>query len=278
MKKTSSVETVNQEYAYVYYSDSTAFAAGDTLDVITSDGNSASLPITNLGIAFEGEPNHAFGGAPANQRLLVEAWRGSYYFYWIAGVETASDANGHFDVGFSPAYLRNYCAHISFSHPCVTGRVTYYTPAGHALTAIGQTTPVAPDRLEPDNTFTQATSYTAPQTHTLHTTSDVDLVTFTISPEDVNRRTSYLIQLSELGWDMNISIEVYDANYKPLATKTEREHDGSSVSLEWTPQSAGQYYLYISSGDAYSAGKCDSSYTLTLFPVRTRLRFPLVRR
>jgi hypothetical protein len=266
-------------YAYLNGSTPVTITQGDILQVRTGDGVSISLPIPLLTVNADGVNNRIYGKSPANEPVWPEARRrynwGSYSYSWIV----IADGSGNYSASFNGLYWWRDCSPVNVGHRCIQPAVHYYNAAGHQIWLEGPyPPPVGPDIYESDDISTTARAYTGIQSHTFHTVTDTDWVTFTVPQADVDKGVSYRIETFNLGWGMATRVTLYDANMNWLGDWWGYENRGRGVSAQWTPSAAGVYYLEIAPPSSYYGGYCDAVYDLMILPVRGQIYLPLVLR
>jgi hypothetical protein len=266
-------------YAYLNGGTPVTITQGDILQVRTGDGVSISLPIPLLTVNADGVNNRIYGKSPANEPVWPEARRrynwGSYSYSWLV----TADGSGNYSASFNGLYWWRDCSPVNVGHRCIQPAVHYYNAAGHQIWLEGPyPPPVGPDIYESDDISTTARAYTGIQSHTFHTVTDTDWVTFTVPQADVDKGISYRIETFNLGWGMATRVTLYDANMNWLGDWWGYENRGRGVSAQWTPSAAGVYYLEITPPSSYYGGYCDAVYDLMILPVRGQIYLPLVLR
>jgi hypothetical protein len=266
-------------YAYLNGSTPVTITQGDILQVRTGDGVSISLPIPLLTVNADGVNNRIYGKSPANEPVWPEARRRYYWGYYSYSWIVTADGSGNYSASFNGLYWWRDCSPINVGHRCIQPAVHYYNAAGHQIWLEGPyPPPVGPDIYESDDISTTARAYTGIQSHTFHTVTDTDWVTFTVPQADVDKGVSYRIETFNLGWGMATRVTLYDANMNWLGDWWGYENRGRGVSAQWTPSAAGVYYLEITPPSSYYGGYCDAVYDLMILPVRGQIYLPLVLR
>jgi len=268
-------------YYYAYLSSGTpvTITQGDVVQVRTGDGVSVSLLIPLLTLNADVANNRIYGKSPANEPVWPEVRRpynwGYYSHAWIVN----ADSSGNYSASFNGLYWSYDCSSVNVGHRCIQPAVYYYNAAGHRVWLEGPyPPPVGPDIYESDDISTTARAYTGIQSHTFHTVTDTDWVTFTVPQADVDNGVPYRIETFNLGWGMATRVTLYDANMNWLSTWWGYEDRGRGVSARWTPSAAGVYYLEIAPPSSSYGGYCDAVYDLMILPVRGQIYLPLVLR
>jgi hypothetical protein len=276
---TTTSSSVGDYWGYLSGDTPVTITQGDILQVRTGDGVSVSLPIPLLTANADGVNNRIYGKSPANEPVRPEVRRrynwGYYSYSWIV----TADGSGNYSASFNGLYWSRDCSSVNVGHRCIQPVVRYYNAAGHQIWLEGPyPPPVGPDIYESDDISTTAHAYTGIQSHTFHTVTDTDWVTFTVSQADVDKGVSYQIETFNLGWGMATKVTLYDANMNWLDNWWGYENRGRGVSAQWTPSAAGVYYLEITPPSSYYGGYCDAVYDLMILPVRGQIYLPLVLR
>jgi hypothetical protein len=256
---------------------------GDTVTVQTWDGDSASVPIPALTANVDGADNEIYGHSPADEPVEVSARR--YYqwgWYGKSQVVTA-DAAGDYSAGFDDEYWYRYghCYTVDVGHPCIQPNLTYHNADGHAVQFTGpRPTPVGPDAYETDDSYTNPSNYAGVQSHTFHTVTDTDWVSFTVSAEDVSNTVPYRIETFNLGWGMATQVNLWidGPGSALLHSWTGSEDGGKGVAVLWTPTLTGTHWLEIRPPSPSYAAYCDAVYDLQIMPLRGIIYLPLVIR
>jgi hypothetical protein len=267
-------------YYYGYLSSSTpvTITQGDIVQVQTGDGVSVSLPIPLLTANVDGTNNRVYGKSPANEPVRPEARRRYNWGYTYYSQIVTADGSGNYSASFNGLYWWD-CSSVNVGHRCIQPVVRYYNAAGHQVWMEGPyPPPVGPDIYESDDISTTARAYTGIQSHTFHTVTDTDWVTFTVFQVDVDNGVTYRIETFNLGWGMATRVTLYDANMNWLGGWWGYENRGRGVSARWTPSAAGVYYLEIAPPSSSYGGYCDAVYDLMILPVRGQIYLPLVLR
>jgi len=268
-------------YAYLSSGAPVTITQGDIVQVQTGDGVSVSLPIPLLTANADGVNNRVYGKSPANDPVWPEARRRyswGYGYYSYSQIVTA-DGSGNYSASFDGLYWSRDCSPVNTGHRCIQPSVRYYNAAGHQIWLEGPSPrPVGPDIYESDDISTTARAYTGIQSHTFHTVTDTDWVTFTVSQADVDNEVPYRIETFNLGWGMATWVTLYDADMNWLGGWWGYENRGRGVSARWTPSAAGVYYLEIAPPSGSYGGYCDAVYDLMILPVRGQIYLPLVLR
>ncbi len=251
---------------------------GDTLQVQTGDGDSASLSIPELTFSVDAAGNRLYGRSPASQPLQSELIR-HYNGPWsINRYSFTADAFGDYSAGFNGLYWERDCSAVAVGHSCVLPLIYYYDDAGHNVWLEGAyPLPATADAYEDDDLNLHASAYGGIQAHTFHIAGDTDWISFTVPVEDVDDNVPYLIETLDLGWGMATNVELYNSSMGLLGAWYAIESAGRGVSMWWTPAVAGIYYLKIWPGGGFFP-YCDAVYRLQVLPRRSALYLPLVAR
>lgn len=267
---------------WVYLDSGTIITTGDVVQVQTSDGDSVSIPVPLLTANKDGANNRIYGKAPANEPVRPQARR-RYNWGWYSIYQNAvADNSGNYSASFNGLYWYRspVCYPVDMGYRCAQAAVYYYRPDGHQVWIEGAPPqPVEPDLYESDDITTTARAYTGVQSHTFHTVTDTDWVTFTVPQADVDNGVPYRIETFNLGWGMGTVVRLYDASLNwPLREWWGYEDRGRGVSARWTPTVSGTYYLEIRPPSDSYAAYCDAVYDLMILPERARVYLPLVLR
>ncbi|NTV62682.1 MAG: hypothetical protein HGA65_03970 [Oscillochloris sp.] len=119
---------------------------------------------------------------------------------------------------------------------------------------------IAPDAFEPDDTSVTATSFTVngtAQTHTFHTTSDFDMVSFSAVAN-----TTYTLYTSNLGTNADTVLVLYDS-LGTTALASNDDYIGYGSQIVWTAPSTGDYLLLARPYGA-TGGRVSTNYDLAI--------------
>ena len=204
-------------------------------------------------------------------------------YNWGAHISSqviTAGTSGNYSASFNGLYWSRDCSAVDVGHRCTQPAVRYYNSAGHQVWLEGPSPqPVGPDIYESDNISTTARAYTGIQSHTFHTITDTDWITFTVPQADVDDGVPYRIETLNLGWGMATRVRLYATDGTTLLGEwTGYEDDGRGVSVLWTPTAAGTYYLEVSPPSSSYAAYCDAVYDLMILSVRGQIYLPLVTR
>ncbi|NLF02951.1 MAG: hypothetical protein GX601_18460 [Anaerolineales bacterium] len=122
--------------------------------------------------------------------------------------------------------------------------------------------PPAYDAYESDDEAALASPYQGTQSHSFHSSEDVDWVRLTVPSFDVARGVSYRIETRNLGWGMDTVLELYDTDG---ATHLVQNDDGGAEfasQIRWTPTFEGTYYVKVRPYSSQSTAYCDAYYDL----------------
>jgi hypothetical protein len=100
------------------------------------------------------------------------------------------------------------------------------------------------DAFEPDDDFASARAIAvdgAPQTHTFHTSTDVDFVYF-----EAEEGQKFVMETGDLQGECDTVLSLYDQSGTELAYDDDAGEEALSSRIEWTAESAGTYYVKIS--------------------------------
>jgi hypothetical protein len=281
--KASYTGTTSSNGYYGGYLLNAAIAQGDTLQVQTSDNDSATVTIPELTVNKNTGTNQVVGRSPANQPVETRLWRQVYDPDYEEidsyGVLRIATANNTSDYAASYSGLNwDDCAAVQIGHPCTQAQATYYNALGHGV--LMYTPPpatVTADLYEMDDLSTSASSYIGIQHHTFHVVTDMDWITFTVPPQDVINAVQYRLTSSNVGAGVSSEAILYDTDgTTPLMTGY--SYNGYPFYLSFTPTAAGTYYLRIRQSDPYFIPYCDAMYDLTISAERFKIYLPLILR
>ncbi len=253
-------------------------AQGDIVQVQTGDGDSVALPIPELTANADAVENRVYGRSPAGEPVRPEVRQ---YSRWgledsYSQIATADDA-GVYSASFSGLYWWD-CSPVDLGHRCAQAAACYYDPAGHGIWVEGPyPPPVGPDIYESDNISTTASAYTGIQSHTFHTITDTDWVTFTVPQADVDG-VSYRIETLNLGSGMDTYLYLYDTDGVTELARDDDSGSGQASLIVWTPPASGTYYVKVRPFSGSSTAYCDAVYDLMILPMRGQIFLPLVLR
>jgi len=251
---------------------------GDVLIVETGDGDYVALTIPQLTVYADGTNNTVFGTSPPNEPVIAQIRRYDHLVWYHYYRPAVADSSGDYTALFNGLYWWD-CSPVSTGHWCAQPAAYYYNDAGHLVWVEGpEPQPVEPDAYENDDDADHARTYTGVQSHTFHTGTDADWVTFTVPQEDVESGTPYLVKMFNMGMGLAMRVHLYDAGMNLLEDWLGYGGRERSISFGWTPPGAGTYYLEMAPlGSAYG-GYCDALYNLLILPVRGEVYLPLVMR
>jgi len=266
---------------YLYDSQPVTISQADTVRVVAGGDDSADVPIPALDAHADGVNNRVYGVAPANELVSV-SMRRTYMWGWYGWSRYVTvDSSGNYSTGFDGLYWYRDCSLVDAGHPCAQPAVTYYMPVGHRILYEGPyPDPVGPDAYEVDDTYLQATPYTGVQSHSFHTVTDTDWISFTVPAADIANQVRYQVKTFNLGWGMATQVHIYHANtiVMPLFTATGYENRGMGVDVSWMLPETGVYYVEILPPSSSYAAYCDAIYDVMILPQRARVFLPLVLR
>lgn len=258
--------------SFAYFTSSSAFQAGDTIEVdglgaeATSNAEITLTPLTAMGDTAR---NAVYGVMPPSTQGIAWLSRRTPNYWWWIGSMMFSTESGQYDVEFwSDNYWggnwRQRCFNVLIGDRCAVAAVEYLTPSSHSVELSVASRPgAAADTWEPDNTAATAKAHAgAARTHTFHTTTDVDWVKVTV-PTWVVGRPVYLRAL-KMGWGVQVNLHLYQADGVtpvPYDVLYYREHD---TFILWRPQAAGTYLLRVTPEDEDATAHCDAYYDLRL--------------
>jgi hypothetical protein len=262
------------------YTGSVTITTGNVLRVATGGGDQVSLTIPELTANADPATNSVYGQAPAETPVIASVRRYYPWGYYLTRQATTSDANGEYSASFDGEYWWRDCSAVDLEHRCTQPAVDYYTADSHRITTIGPfDNSIAPDAYEPDDSHLAATTYEGVQSHTFHTVTDTDWISFTVSAADVTAGTEYHLRTFNLGWGMGTRVRVYyfESIGVPIAEWTGYEYqDGIDVS--WTPIKAGRYYVEVSPPNGSYTSYCDAVYDVAIDIVRGEIFLPMLVR
>jgi hypothetical protein len=251
---------------------------GDTLQVQTGDGDSASLTIPELTANTDAVNNRVYGKSPAGKSVRARVRRHYNYGWYSYSRYTTADGSGNYSAAFDGLYWSYDCSAVDVGHQCAQPAAYYYDTADHSIWVEGaEPPPVGPDIYEDDNTYATANAYDGAQSHTFHTYTDTDWISFTVPAEDVTNAVLYRIETSNLGWGMDTYLYLYDTDGSTLLEENDDWYDLESR-IEWTPPVTGTYYVLVEPYDSDNTEYCDAVYDLMILPVRSQIYLPLVLR
>jgi len=253
----------------------TTFQAGDIVHILTNDGNSADLTIPDLSVWINPAQNRIEGHGPPNTVLVADFLQDRHYpadsgYPYL--VQT--DSQGSFSVDVDNLFWAS-CYPLSSSDPCAHVSVTYTDSNGFAITAQGpHPAPIAADDYEMDNTLQSARLYSGTiEQHTFHASGDQDWISISIMPKDVGRPLLFQINNFERG--MNVTAALFNADGTKLFDNTDL-WSKEIHSFAYQFSAPGIYFLQLTPGSLFSAGLCDSRYSIGIDLYQ--LYFPVVRR
>lgn len=253
-------------------------AQGDVVTVQTGDGDNVSLTVPELTLNTDATNNRIYGKSPASQPVTVGVSRVYNWGSYTYRQTTTADGSGNYSASFANLYWTRDCSVVNLGHRCIRPYVTYRYPSGHSVgLSAPYPPPVAPDLYESDDVSTTARAYTGVQSHTFHTYTDTDWVTFTVPVGDVGN-VQYRIRTFNMGWGLYMQTALYDPNMNLLGGGW--GFPDPSYETRFTPTLPGTYFLKIAPWLAYPGygGYCDAVYDLMILPVRAQVYLPLVVR
>lgn len=269
---------------YFEFSFSEPPLPGDVLEIVTNDGNFHSLVIPTITANLDPVGRQIFGQAPAYSQVDVTVYRATTDYSYGLQIFPYSSGAGEYSATLpTELYWSFDCSVADLTHPCI-GFSAWTDDSDHFNFAIyDRPEPAAPDEYEADNAYTVASTYTTVQQHSLHSEDDEDWIKFTVTTEDVLAGRAFNFASTQLGWNMDLYIELFGSDGVTLIDSDYRENsDGSGIGprIEKKFSSAGEYYLRIHSKptevDADNdGGYCDSVYTIFR---EEYVYLPLVRR
>jgi hypothetical protein len=243
---------------------------GDTVKVKPQGISTYSLSIPKLTVQEAPAQNAVKGHAPANAALKVELDQPATWYGW--GVLTTADTNGDYVADFDGVY--DYDCIEAQVGACTQPKTTYYNDDGHSVYIWGpEPADVSADAFEPDDVYTEATSYAGMQSHTFHTITDTDWISFTVTADEVG--SVYYLQTTNLGVRANTKLYLYDTDgVKQLESDT--SYSPAASEIAWTPSVSGTYYVEVTPYNNLHTEGCGSTYDF--FIARHRVYLPLVMR
>jgi hypothetical protein len=236
-------------------------ANGNSVFVSTAGGESTWITYSDLSLTRDAAANAVTGVAPA-----AGVVRATLNRIGLNATRNAATGPGNaFSVGFA-GVLTQGCVAAAAGQACTYALADFVYPAGHTVTA-RQAPPavIGPDAYETgagDNTRLSAAPYFAPQSHTVHASSDVDWVRFEVPAENVG--LGYVFRFTNQGLGFIPTMRVYGAGPQALYTGVRFDLPTTDTVFSFVPSSAGTHYLEIRS----SVANCESNYTLDIRPVR----------
>jgi hypothetical protein len=250
--------TTSADGAFAY---TTPLANGNSVFVSTAGGESTWITYSDLSLTRDAAANAVTGVAPA-----AGVVRATLNRIGLNATRNAATGPGNaFSVGFA-GVLTQGCVAAAAGQACTYALADFVYPAGHTVTA-RQAPPavIGPDAYETgagDNTRLSAAPYFAPQSHTVHASSDVDWVRFEVPAENVG--LGYVFRFTNQGLGFIPTMRVYGAGPQALYTGVRFDLPTTDTVFSFVPSSAGTHYLEIRS----SVANCESNYTLDIRPVR----------
>ncbi|MBW7959757.1 MAG: hypothetical protein H3C69_09390 [Candidatus Promineofilum sp.] len=263
---------------YIFFTLPETVRAGDYLKIegLESEaGLSAEMTLQSLTYYIEPSGYTVQGNLTPDYRIKIWVARVTNAVRWWSDRWTYSDENGHFSLDVLFPYLGGDgqlpCVLMSIHDPCVTLVLTYLTPDDHEVeTPYKPPSPAPADEFENDDTATAAKPYEGgTQTHTFHTTTDVDWVKVDIPSRAVGRPVRFVV--SNMGWDVAVDMKLYRPNGTTRITNATLEDLDGVTWLVWTPDQAGTFYLRVSPLFDDAGGHCDSFYDLRVDFARVSL-------
>ncbi|MCX8067051.1 MAG: hypothetical protein N3B68_04410 [Anaerolineae bacterium] len=254
---------------------------GDKLEVETSDGDRVVLDFP-LTVQMDRSNQRIYGTAPADEPVRVQARRHGRHWWDYVHRVTVADSFGNYTTSFSGLYWED-CSPVDLRHRCIQPAVYYDSPAGHQVWIVGPVPqPIGMDPYEDDDVPARAHAYTGICSHTFHTVTDTDWVSFTVSQADVDKGVFYRIETFNMGRQMTTRVILYDAQMNTVGIWEATEYRGRGVQALWWPSEAGVYYLQVKPPEywqyTFSDTYCDAVYSLMILPVRGQVYLPLVMR
>ena len=252
---------------------------GDTVQVQTDDGDSATVFVPKLTVNADTTNNRVYGKSLANDLVRPEVRR-HFNWGWYGSFQiTTANVSGDYSASFNGLYWQRDCSAVDVGHRCAQSAVRYYNSADHQVWLEGPNPqPVEPDIYESDNISTTARAYTDIQAHTFHTITDTDWITFTVSQADVNNGVTYRIETLNLGWGMDTYLYLYDTDGTTELAHDDDSGEGLASLIVWTPPAVGTYYVEVRPYNSNSTAYCDAIYDLLILPIRAKSYLPLMAR
>jgi hypothetical protein len=258
---------------------------GDVLEVTTEDDNSASMTFPSITENRDPVGRRVYGQAipnrPVSLYLNRETADGTFYSYF----DSYSSAAGQYSISLPKDVAWDFnCSAVDLAHPCIAMDIYTITAEGFHISFSKWPESAPPDTFETDDIYSHASIYSGLQNHSLHQQSDEDWIKFTVTQEDVDQAHNFHFNTIQIGWNMDLYMELYDMDGATFLTGSFHVNDdgtGQGPQLYYTFSTPGEYYLRIHSmpheGDQ-DGGYCDSVYTLIIFADEQFLYMPMINR
>lgn len=235
---------------------------GDNVLVHTGDGINATVPVPELTLNLDRANNLIYGRSPANQPIETElvkygrwGWDDSLY------LEAIADSLGNYRADYSGRYWDD-CSEVDFGSPCIQPILNYFNEAGYRIWMEGPEPQIGADIYESDDTSGTAKPYLGLQSHSFHSITDTDWISFTVSSQDVADQIPFLIATYNVGEGMATYLALYDTNGTTLLAY--KYGYGSGAEIIWTPTSTGTYFVQVSPPSQSYTTYCDAVYDLLI--------------
>jgi hypothetical protein len=241
-----------------------SIVAGNRVEVTAGAASPVSMIAPALSLSRDIPGNRLYGTAPANEPVGVILWKytacGKSYSCWRSFLDTsAADGAGNFSVNYNGRNWSNDCALVNVGGQCTDIGVNHYNAEEYFYRWEGVYPPDAPaDSYEADNTSAAAKAYAGRSSHSFHISTDVDWVSFTVSPADKNKH--YQLFTLNLGSTADTIVEVYAPDGTTRLAQDDDSGGGYASRVSWIPGAAGTYYARIVPFSSVSTDNCGSSY------------------
>jgi hypothetical protein len=121
---------------------------------------------------------------------------------------------------------------------------------------------IGADIYESDDTSGTAKPYLGLQSHSFHSITDTDWISFTVSSQDVADQIPFLIATYNVGEGMATYLALYDTNGTTLLAY--KYGYGPGAEIIWTPTSTGTYFVQVSPPSQSYTTYCDAVYDLLI--------------
>lgn len=114
------------------------------------------------------------------------------------------------------------------------------------------------DSLEEDDSPQSAKAFASESVHTFHAETDVDWISFTVSPEQVGQVLT--LQTLNLGRTTDTVLSLYAPDGTTLLASDDDSGLAYASKITWIPEQAGTYLLQVRPFAAVHAANCAASY------------------
>ncbi len=239
---------------------------GDTVRVKPQGMAAYDLLIPELTVQEDPAHNRVTGRALANATVEVDLSQPATGRDWY--VQTTADAGGAYVADFNGIYEWRSCTKAEVG-ACTRPKATYYNNEGHTVYIWGPSPPdVSADAYESDDTYTAASPYVGIQSHTFHTATDTDWISFTVGSDDVG--TVYYLRTVNLGVNANTTLYLYDTDGRTLL-ESDTSYSPRSSQIVWRPVATGTYYIEVAPYSRFNTENCGSTYDFFIARYRVYL-------